>query len=81
MVMEPAVTSVPGRPMSAWASVLLPEPLGPMITWTSPLRTVRSMPCSTSLPPADACRSRTFEHVLGGHGSTTATVSSSTSTS
>ena len=31
MVMEPSVTSVPGRPISAWASVLLPEPLGPMI--------------------------------------------------
>ena len=41
------------RPMS------LPEPLGPMITWTSPLRTVRSMPCKTSLPPADACKPRT----------------------
>ena len=66
MVMEPAVTSVPGRPMSAWASVLLPEPLGPMITWTSPLRTVRSMPCRTSLPPAAACRPAHLEHVVGG---------------
>ena len=81
MVMEPAVTSVPGRPMSAWASVLLPEPLGPMITWTSPLRTVRSMPCSTSLPPAEACRPRTSKTCSARHGSTTATVPSSTSTS
>ena len=63
MVMEPEVTSVPGRPIRAWASVLLPEPLGPMITCTSPLRTVRSMPCRTSLPPAVACRSRDLEHV------------------
>src|ERR1051325_5549117 len=31
------------------ASVLLPEPFGPMIAWTSPARTTRSMPLWISL--------------------------------
>src|SRR5271157_1752513 len=34
--------------MSAYASVVLPEPLGPMMAWTSPLRTVRSIPLRIS---------------------------------
>src|ERR1051325_7978869 len=38
------------------ASVLLPEPLGPMIAWTSPALTVRSMPRRISLPSTLACR-------------------------
>src|SRR6185295_5318714 len=38
------------------ASVLLPEPLGPIIAWTSPALTVRSMPRRISLPSTLACR-------------------------
>src|SRR5947207_633680 len=39
-----------------WASVLLPEPLGPITAWTSPGLTVRSMPRRISLPSTRACR-------------------------
>src|SRR4029450_10152131 len=42
--------------MSTWASVDLPEPLGPMTAWTSPDRTVRSMPRRISLPATPARR-------------------------
>src|SRR5512138_2349051 len=44
--------------MSTWASVDLPEPLGPMTAWTSPERTVRSMPRRISVPPTAARRPR-----------------------
>ena len=47
--------------MSAYASVVLPEPLGPMIAWTSPFPTVRSIPLRISLSGAAVgatCRSR-----------------------
>ncbi len=81
MVMLPAVTSVPGRPISAWASVLLPEPFGPMITCTSPLRTVE-VDAVQHLPAARRrVQAADLEDVLGTHGSTTETVPSSTSTS
>ena len=53
------MTVVPGRPIRAWASVLLPDPFGPMMTCTSPPSTVRSTPCSTSRPATDACRPST----------------------
>src|SRR5713226_4152467 len=39
------------------ASVLLPEPLGPMIAWTSPERMTRSIPLRISLPSTVTCRS------------------------
>ena len=54
--------------MRAWASVLFPEPLGPMITWTSPLRTARSMPCRTLFATGRGVQITDFEDVLGGHG-------------
>ena len=40
----PAVTSYSGDPRRVLPSVLLPDPLGPMIAWTSPAFTVRSSP-------------------------------------
>src|SRR6266545_4569916 len=39
------------------ASVLLPEPFGPMIAWTSPLRTMRSMPFRIGLLSTSTWRS------------------------
>src|SRR5712692_1858535 len=39
------------------ASVLFPEPFGPMIACTSPLRTTRSIPLRISLPSTVTCRS------------------------
>src|SRR5213593_1029444 len=44
--------------MIASESVLLPEPFGPMIAWTDPLSTVRSMPLRICLPSTLTCRSR-----------------------
>ena len=38
-------------PLSAASKVLLPQPLGPRITTTSPLCTLRSMPLSTCASP------------------------------
>ena len=55
---EPAVTVSPGCPASTWASVLLPEPLGPIMACTSPGFTESVMPLRISLSPALACRSR-----------------------
>src|SRR5215211_2047394 len=50
-----------GCPAMEYASVDLPEPLGPMIAWVSPARTVRSTPLRISLGPpsaaTSACRS------------------------
>src|SRR5438552_17920757 len=43
--------------MTVSASVLLPEPFGPVIAWTSPLRTTGSMPLRISLPSTVTCRS------------------------
>src|SRR4051794_18836048 len=52
----PSVTSRPGWPMIALASVDLPEPLGPIIAWISPERTCRSTPLRICLSPAATCR-------------------------
>src|SRR5688572_15601434 len=43
--------------MTVSASVLLPEPFGPMIACTSPLRTTRSIPFRISLPSTFTWRS------------------------
>ena len=39
-----------------WTSVLFPEPLGPMIAWTSPVLTTRLTPLRISLSPTAARR-------------------------
>src|SRR5215213_4745809 len=52
----PSVTSKFGWPMSALASVDLPEPLGPMRAWNSPERTCRSTPLRICLSPAETRR-------------------------
>ena len=57
-VADPPVTSMPSRPASAPARVLLPEPLGPMMAWTSPEPTVRSIPFRICRSPAFACKPR-----------------------
>ena len=44
--------------MTTAESVLLPAPLGPITTYTSPLDTDRSMPRRISLPPTAARRPR-----------------------
>src|SRR4051812_20040082 len=54
----PSVTSRPGWPMIEFARVDLPEPLGPISAWTSPLLTVRSRPLRICLSPACTCRLR-----------------------
>src|SRR5688500_16021317 len=48
----PSVTSRFGCPMITFASVDLPEPLGPMSAWISPLFTSRSRPLRISFSPA-----------------------------
>ena len=45
-------------PFSERSTVVLPEPLGPMSTTTSPRRTSRSIERSTSLSPKDLRRPR-----------------------
>src|ERR1700752_5142570 len=47
---EPPRTSYAGWPARTWASVLLPDPFGPMMAWTSPSRIVRSTPLRISFP-------------------------------
>src|SRR6201991_2019921 len=60
-VTVPDVTWDFGWPATAYASVDLPEPLGPMTAWVSPARTVRSTPFRISLAPSsvatETCRS------------------------
>src|SRR6266508_3761487 len=46
--------------MTVRASVLLPEPFGPMIACTSPLRTTRSIPFRISFPSTLTWRSFTM---------------------
>src|SRR6266576_3692874 len=46
-----------GWPMIASESVLLPEPFGPMIAWTEPLSTTRSIPLRIVLPSTLTTRS------------------------
>ena len=55
-VTVPSVTSYWGLPTSTALSVLLPEPLGPMMAWVSPSLMSRSMPRNISLSPIRACR-------------------------
>ena len=50
------MTSKASRPARTPASVVLPEPLGPMMAWTSPALTVRLMPRRISLSSTRACR-------------------------
>src|SRR5438270_188066 len=56
---RPAVTTYVGLPMITFASVDLPLPFGPMIAWTSPCGTTKSMPLRISLPSTCACSPRT----------------------
>ena len=51
------MTSYFGWPISALASVLLPEPFGPISAWISPCLTVRLTPRRISLPSTETCRS------------------------
>src|SRR5919202_6149585 len=59
-----------GCPAMEYARVDLPDPLGPMIAWVSPARTVRSTPRRISLSPcSDAtvtCRSRISRVAMSG---------------
>ena len=59
-VTVPPVTSYAGWPASTWASVLFPEPFGPMTACTSPALTVSEMPRRISFSPALARRSVMF---------------------
>src|SRR4051812_28250628 len=52
----PSVTLYNSRPARTPASVLFPEPFGPMMACTSPALTVRSMPLRISRSPTVACR-------------------------
>src|SRR5262249_37143163 len=65
--MEPPVTSYAGLPARTWASVLFPEPLGPMTACTSPAFTVRSRPLRISLSPTTAWRSLISNIVVTCH--------------
>ena len=78
-VTDPPRTSYPGRPISTWASVLFPDPLGPMTAWTSPLRTVRETP-RQDLPPRDAGAEAVDAQLPCAHDTTTRTSSPSIST-
>src|ERR1022692_1205422 len=53
---SPAVTWYRSRPERTCASVLLPEPLGPMMACTSPAFRTKSMPLRISRPATLACR-------------------------
>ncbi len=53
----PLVISYSSRPANTEARVLLPEPLGPMMAWTSPGFTVKSIPRNISLPSMEAYKS------------------------
>jgi hypothetical protein len=57
---RPPVTDVLGDPISVLASVVLPDPLGPMIAWTSPGRIVSDTPRrigASRFSAGAACRS------------------------
>ena len=47
-----------GWPAMEYASVDLPDPLGPMIAWVSPEDTERSTPCRISLSSTETFRPR-----------------------
>src|ERR1044072_8219480 len=57
-VIAPSVTSSAGWPMIAFASVDLPEPLGPIRAWTLPFSTSRSRPLRICLSSTLTCRLR-----------------------
>src|SRR3954451_24995044 len=63
----PSVTSRPGWPMIALASVDLPEPLGPMRAWISLLCRSRSRPLRICLSPAATWRLRICSSAIDGH--------------
>src|SRR4051812_45751577 len=63
----PSVTSKPGWPMIALASVDLPDPLGPISAWTSLLRTSRSRPLRICLSPAATWRLWICSSAIDGH--------------
>src|SRR4051794_12250730 len=52
--------------MITWASVDLPEPLGPITAWTWPLSTSRFTPRRISLPPTEARSSDTTSLLTSG---------------
>ena len=58
---DPEVTSYSGLPNSAFANVDLPDPFGPMMAWTSPAPTVRSIPERICVSSAETWRSRTWK--------------------
>src|SRR3954451_1014648 len=53
--------------MITWLRVDLPDPFGPITAWTSPDRTVRSMPFRISLPATPARRPVIFSSAIDGH--------------
>src|SRR5437868_4457496 len=53
----PRSTLYLGWPMIASESVLLPDPFGPMIAWTEPLSTTRSIPLRIVFPSTLTTRS------------------------
>src|SRR3989442_198536 len=63
---DPVVMVYAGLPASTCASVLFPDPFGPMMACTSPARTVRSTPRRISYPSIPAHRflisSQTMPH-------------------
>src|SRR3954454_4531170 len=64
-VMVPSVISYEGWPMIVEASVDLPEPLGPMSAWISPLLTSRSTPLRISRSSTRTCRLRISRSAKG----------------
>ena len=60
---SPSINTLPAagcsRPTRWRSSVLLPQPLAPMMTSTSPGSTSKSNPCCTRRPPASMARPRT----------------------
>src|SRR5437867_2715516 len=55
---SPDVTWYPGRPISTFARVDLPDPFGPISAWVCPCFTTRSIPLRISLPSTEACSPR-----------------------
>ena len=68
----PPVTSVPGRPMRAWASVLLPDPFGPhdRVDLAAPHREVDTVEHLPADRP-DGVAGRRRASTAGAHGTTT----------
>ncbi len=62
--MLPAVTWYESLRANTCASVLLPEPFGPMMEWTSPALIVRSMPFRISCPPTSTRRLLTSSKLI-----------------